>query len=211
MYGPKQNPTTMKSRSTAPDEGQSGAPEAHRGYLLKFALMQLRDPHLAEDAVQETLLAAVTGGQTFEGRSSVKTWLTGILKHKIIDIQRRQARETPLADAIHTEADRETDEFDALFRQRDDHWETGPRDWGDPERTLENKRFWVVFESCASAMSAGIARVFMMRELQGLTTEDICKELGISTTNCWVMLHRARMALRLCLEQRWINQNPEPT
>jgi RNA polymerase sigma-70 factor, ECF subfamily len=199
----------MKSLSTALDAGQVVAPEAHRGYLVKFALMQLRDPDLAEDAVQETLLAAVSGGQAFEGRSSVRTWLTGILKHKIIDIQRRQARETPLADVIRAEAERDTDEFDELFRHSDEHWEMAPQDWGDPERALESKRFWDVFETCAKTMSAGTARVFMMRELQGLSTDDICKELGITQTNCWVMLHRARMGLRLCLEQRWFDKDSE--
>jgi RNA polymerase sigma-70 factor (ECF subfamily) len=192
----------MSPRPQSPDPS---SPEAHRGYLLKFALLQLRDRNLAEDAVQETLLAALNAREGFAGRSSVKTWLTGILKHKIVDLQRRQARETPVADLLRGEAEREGDEFDALFRTRDDHWETPPRDWGDPEQVLENKRFWEAFELCAQTMSAAVARVFMMRELQGLGTEDICKELGITPTNCWVMLHRARMALRLCLEQRWLS------
>lgn len=193
------------STSSAVRDSESVSPEAYRGYLLKFALLQLRDPHLAEDAVQETLLAALTAREGFAGRSSIKTWLTGILKHKIVDLQRRQGRETPAADLLRGEAERETDEFDVLFRERDDHWEHAPQAWGDPERTLEDKRFWQAFELCAQTMSAGVARVFMMRELQGLSTEDICKELGITPTNCWVMLHRARMAFRLCLEQRWLS------
>ncbi|HEX6828435.1 MAG TPA: sigma-70 family RNA polymerase sigma factor [Burkholderiales bacterium] len=193
------------SPSSAVRDSDSASPEAYRGYLLKFALLQLRDPHLAEDAVQETLLAAITAREGFAGRSSIKTWLTGILKHKIVDLQRRQGRETPVADLVKAEAARETDEFDVLFRERDDHWETAPRNWGDPERTLEDKRFWQAFEMCAQGMSAAVARVFMMRELQGLETEEICKELDITPTNCWVMLHRARMAFRLCLEQRWLS------
>lgn len=186
-------------------------PEEHRGYLLKFALLQLRDPHLAEDAVQETLLAALSAREGFAGRPSLRTWLTGILKHKIVDLQRRQARETPIADLLRKEAERETDEFDVLFRQRDDHWETPPRDWGDPERTLQDRRFWQAFEQCARSMSAAVARVFMLRELQGMSTEDICKELGITPTNCWIMLHRARMAFRLCLEQSWLSPAQEVT
>ncbi|HSD60331.1 MAG TPA: sigma-70 family RNA polymerase sigma factor [Burkholderiales bacterium] len=201
------NQTT--STSSAVRGAESVSPEAYRGYLLKFALLQLRDPHLAEDAVQETLLAALTAREGFAGKSSVKTWLTGILKHKIVDLQRRQGRETPVADLLRGEVERETDEFDVLFRQRDDHWDTAPRDWGDPERTLEDKRFWQAFELCAQTMSAAVARVFMMRELQGLSTEDICKELDITPTNCWVMLHRARMAFRLCLEQRWLSPTGE--
>lgn len=193
------------STPSAARGSESVSPEAYRGYLLKFALLQLRDPHLAEDAVQETLLAALAAREGFAGRSSVKTWLTGILKHKIVDQQRRQARETPVADLLRGEVERETDEFDVLFRERDDHWETGPKNWGDPEQALEDKRFWQAFELCAQTMSAAVARVFMMRELQGLSTEDICKELDITPTNCWVMLHRARMAFRLCLEQRWLS------
>jgi RNA polymerase sigma-70 factor (ECF subfamily) len=188
-------------------EPESGSPESYRPYLLKFALLQLRDPHLAQDAVQETLLAALTAREGFAGRSSLKTWLTGILKHKIVDLQRRQAREAPIAELVRSEAERETDEFDALFRERDQHWQSPPQDWGDPERALQDKRFWQAFELCAQTMSAALARVFLLRELQGLTTEDICKELGITPTNCWVMLHRARMAFRLCLEQRWLAPN----
>jgi RNA polymerase sigma-70 factor (ECF subfamily) len=203
--------TTQEGTASAIQGDQVFSPEKHRAYLLKFALLQLRDPHLAEDAVQETLLAALSAREGFAGRSSLRTWLTGILKHKIVDLQRRQSRETPIADLVRAEADRDGDEFDVLFRERDDHWETPPQDWGDPERALEDKRFWQAFELCARTMSAAVARVFMMRELQGLSTEDICKELGITTTNCWVMLHRARMALRLCLEQRWLSPGEQET
>lgn len=201
----------MTSTENAVRETQSDSPEAYRAYLLKFALLQLRDPHLAEDAVQETLLAALTGREGFAGKSSLKTWLTGILKHKIVDLQRRQARETPIADLVRTEAEREGDEFDMLFRERDEHWETPPQDWGDPEQALQDKRFWEAFERCAQSMSAAVARVFLLRELQGMSTEDICKELGITPTNCWVMLHRARMAFRLCLEQRWLSPTGQGT
>jgi RNA polymerase sigma-70 factor (ECF subfamily) len=193
----------MSPHPTGPRPPDDPAPETHRDYLYRFALLQLRDPHLAEDAVQETLLAAVSAKSGFAGKSSARTWLTGILKHKIADLVRKQSRETPLADAIKAEGARESDEFDALFRENE-HWSTPPRDWGDPERTLESKHFWEVFEICAKLMSPAVARVFMMREIQGLTTDEICKEAGISTTNCWVMLHRARMSLRICLEQKWV-------
>lgn len=193
----------MNPPPSGPRAADGLAPETHRDYLYRFALLQLRDPHLAEDAVQETLLAAVTAKSQFAGKSSAKTWLTGILKHKIADLMRKRSRETHLEDAIRVEAERESDEFDPLFRG-DDHWSTPPLDWGDPERALENKHFWEVFEVCARLMSPAVARVFMMREVQGFSTDEICKEVGITTTNCWVMLHRARMSLRLCLEQKWI-------
>ena len=176
----------------------------HRAYLMRYALLQLRDETAAEDAVQETLLAALKGGSRYAGRSSVKTWLTGILKHKIIDHLRRQSREQPLADPEAEPEGRDADIADATFAE-DGHWQDFPSDWGAPERSLESKQFWAVFEMCIQVMPARTARVFVMREVLELSTEEICKELAISTTNCWVMLHRARLTLRGCLETRWFN------
>ncbi|MBI2313111.1 MAG: sigma-70 family RNA polymerase sigma factor [Betaproteobacteria bacterium] len=182
--------------------------EAHRSYLVRYAMLQLRDPVKAEDAVQETLLAALENQARFAGKSQVRTWLTGILKHKIVDQLRAQSRETAISGLV-AEGDGEDDDvavFDALFNGRD-HWgDDRPSDWGDPERTLENKRFWETFEMCSKLMSAQVARVFMMREVLGLSTEEICKDLSITPTNCWVMLYRARMSLRMCLEKRWFGE-----
>src|SRR5688572_20784639 len=178
----------------------AGELEAHRPYLLRFALVQLRDPTAAEDAVQETLLAALQTGSRYAGRSTVKTWLTGILKHKIIDQVRRQSRERPLENPDEESAESEIAE--GLFGE-DGHWHEFPADWEAPDRSLENAQFWTVFEMCVQVMPARAARVFVMRELLELTTDEICKELGITATNCWVMLHRARLALRECLETKW--------
>ncbi len=183
----------------APD---SLAVAQHRDYLYRYALVQLRDASRAEDVVQETLLAAVETGDRFSGRSSLRTWLTGILKHKIIDVFRRQAREAPADSPLSEESD---DEYaDAYFdKARTDHWHHFPTVWGDPERSLEEKRFWEVFDQCSQQMPGQIARVFYMREFMGLETDQICKELSITSANCWVMLYRARMNLRQCLEVRW--------
>ena len=175
--------------------------EQHRAYLMRYALLQLRDPTAAEDAVQETLLAAIQGGERYAGRSSVKTWLTGILKHKIIDHLRRQAREQPLVDADSPD-EGEAEIVSASFAE-DGHWRDFPSDWDAPDRSFESRQFWEVFDMCVRVMPARTARVFVMREVLELSTEEICKELGISTTNCWVMLHRARLALRACLETKW--------
>jgi RNA polymerase sigma-70 factor (ECF subfamily) len=174
----------------------------HRDYLYRYALLQLRDASRAEDVVQETLLAAVESGDRFTGRSSLRTWLTGILKHKIIDVFRRQAREAPAESVSAEESD---DEFaDGYFdKARTDHWHHFPTAWGDPERSLEEKRFWEVFDQCSHQMPAPIARAFYMREFMGMDTDQICKELSITAANCWVMLYRARMNLRQCLELRW--------
>ena len=178
--------------------------ERFRGYLTRYALLQLRDQAAAEDVVQETLLAAIQAGARFSGKSTVKTWLTGILKHKIIDQVRRQSREQPL---LQSEDDdrTESDIVDALF-QPDGHWQTPPPKWGDPHNALEAKEFWETIEMCSKLMPMKTARVFMMREVLELTTEEICKELNITATNCWVMLHRARLSLRECLQTRWFGR-----
>lgn len=194
----------------AASEAAGGTPETfdpkraeeYRGYLMRYALLQLRDPTAAEDAVQETLLAALQTGTRFAGRSSVKTWLVGILKHKIIDTHRRQAREQPLPGTEGDETD--PDIADAAFAE-DGHWNAFPSSWGSPERSLESTEFWTIFEMCAQVMPPRNARVFVMREVLELETEEICKELGITATNCWVMLHRARLAMRECLETKWFN------
>lgn len=181
-----------------------GEVEQFRGYLMRYALLQLRDQTSAEDVVQETLLAAVEGGDRFSGKSTVKTWLTGILKHKIIDQVRRQSREQPLLQGEDDERS-EADVIDGLFKA-DGHWQNFPANWGDPGNALENKRFWETFEMCARLMPVKTARVFMMREVMELSTEEICKELDITATNCWVMLHRARLSLRECLETKWFGR-----
>jgi len=190
---------TRRGAKPAPD---AASIEQERSYLMRFALLQLRNQTAAEDVVQETLLAAIEGGSGFSGKSSIRTWLTGILKHKIIDQIRRQAREEPILGGDADPEQNEADAVDAMFVE-DGHWSHAPSHWGDPDRSFENTQFWRVFEICSRLMPARTARVFVMREVMELTTEEICKELDISTTNCWVMLHRARLSLRECLEQKW--------
>ena len=185
-----------------PEAFDAGHIEAHREYLLRYAQLQLRDSTAAEDAVQETLLAALQNRAGFSGRSSVKTWLTGILKHKIVDHLRRQSREQPLQYSDEESTDAAHDLPDAVFGE-DGHWREFPAHWDAPERSCENAEFWRVFETCVEAMPPRAARVFIMREMLELSTEEICKELGITATNCWVVLHRARLSLRECLEGRW--------
>ena len=176
--------------------------DQHRPYLLRFALVQLRDRSAAEDAVQETLLAAIQGASQFAGQSSLRTWLVGILKHKIVDSIRKAAREQPIESTEHHGED-----LDALFSE-DGHFAEAPQQWASPERSLEQGRFFEALERCLQSLPRNTARAFAMRELMGLETEEICKELRISTSNCWVMLYRARMSLRACLEQTWFQAGP---
>src|SRR5438128_3306826 len=188
-----------QQRPTMPDSTFSAQLETHRPYLLRVAVLQLRDNTLAEDVVQETLLASLQGESGFSGKSSVKTWLTGILKHKIVDAIRRKSREPAFA-TLDEEC--QIDDFDALFDETG-HWENPPADWGDPESQLSRQQFFDVMQFCLEKLPPNTARVFMMREVLELETTEICKELRITSTNLWVILYRARMSLRQCLEQHW--------
>jgi len=170
--------------------------ERERPYLLRYASLQLRDTQAAEDAVQDTLLAALAGESGFGQRASLRTWLTGILKHKIIDAIRRTSREAPAAGE---------DEFEALFDERG-HWIEMPAAWANPDASLDQKRFFAALELCLSRLPAKTAQTFMMREHMGLETDEICKELAITATHCWVLLYRARMALRECLTKEWFGK-----
>lgn len=173
-----------------------------RPTLMRFAVLQLRDEQSAEDVVQDTMLAALQGREKFSGRAQLKTWLVSILKNKIVDCIRKRSRETPLPEV----SDSESEDFDALF-QADGHWLEAPSNWGNPEASLQQSRFYDVLELCMQALPENLARVFTMREILEMETEEICKELAISTSNCWVVLYRARMRLRECLQLRWFGGN----
>jgi RNA polymerase sigma-70 factor, ECF subfamily len=173
--------------------------DRHRPQLMKYALLHLRNQAQAEDAVQETLVAALRGAEAFAGNSSVRTWLTGILKHKIIDAIRKSSREVSL-----DQREASPDDVDALFR-RDGHYADKPADWGDPEQALSRRRFFEVMALCMDSLPKVTAQAFAMREVMGLDTKEICANLSISASNCWVLLYRARMRLRECLEKNWIS------
>lgn len=173
--------------------------EAIRPALVRFAVLQLRNNDAAEDVVQDTLIAVLEKPDRFAGQSSLRTYVTGILKHKIIDVMRSSKRECRIeADDGQSDAD----VIDALFKP-DGHTVDMPRQWGDPDATLEQKDFFRVLEICLERLPARNARVFMMREWLELETDEICKELQVSTSNAWVMLYRARVQLRECLDISW--------
>jgi RNA polymerase sigma-70 factor (ECF subfamily) len=181
--------------------------EDYGDYLFKIALVRLRDPARAEDMVQETFLAALKGGDKFAGRSAEKNWLAGILKNKICDHFRKAGRETSFTD-MEFYCDEESDKFipDGLFK---DGWihELGPLEWSsDPGSSLDSQAFWKTFHDCSNKMPKNIATVFTMREVDGMESKEICGLLNISESNLWVMLHRARMALRRCLETNWFGK-----
>lgn len=181
--------------------------QAVRPYLLRFARLQLRDEVLAEDAVSETLLAALEHPDRFAGQSSLRTYLVGILKHKLIDSLRSGRREVRLALVAPEdgEAPSEQEALDALFT-RNGHYQDPPSDWGDPERAFERREFFEILQLCVDRLPPRLGRLFMMREWLELDTEEICQVLQISATNAWAMLYRARMRLRTCLELHWFGQ-----
>ena len=171
-----------------------------RGYLLKFARLQLRNEAWAEDAVSEVMLAALAKPQSFGNRSQLKTWLVGILKHKVVDAIRLRSREVCVGT---DDADDNADPLDYLGFQADGHFSEAPAEWGNPEQQASSKQFFEVLEACASQLPAVQARLFLMREWLELSSEDICKELALTPTNLYVQLHRARLRLRACLELNW--------
>jgi RNA polymerase sigma-70 factor (TIGR02943 family) len=181
--------------------------DEHGDYLFKFALARLRDPQRAEDAVQETFLAALKGGQNFAGRSAEKSWLVGILKNKIYDYFRKASRETTFTD-LQFYNDEESDRF-VPDGPGTGGWihESAPQEWPKAGENLDNELFWKAYRDCAGKLPKNVAAVFNLRELDGLESREICAMLNISDSNLWVMLHRARMALRRCLETNWFAKN----
>ena len=179
--------------------------EAHRKYLQRYGQFHLRDASLAEDAVQDTLIAALAQRDRFQGRSQLRTWLTGILKHKIIDLTRSRGRGLP-ADALVLGED--SDSNDGSFNAKG-KWVDPPADWGMPDAALESNQFWRVYQDCCQRMSRRDALVFSMREVMGLSSEEICKKIEITTTNLHVILFRARLSLRSCMSKNWFGTHHE--
>ena len=174
--------------------------DEHGDYLFHFALSRVKDEELALDLVQETLLAAWRGKSRFKGDSSLKTWLVGILKHKIIDYIRRDIRNRKINDAL------EHDPSSALF-SGDGAWEYQPHAWQDnPEQCCGDLQFRLALKDCLQRLSEKQRRVFELRELGGEDTETICKACDISATNLHVLMHRARLSLQVCLQKHWFKE-----
>lgn len=173
--------------------------EQHRRHLLKFAMLQVRDQAAAEDLVQDTFAAAIAALDRFEGRASLRTWLTSILLNKVADHRRTSGREISM-DAH--EGEDGVEGIDAFFQANGRYVEM-PRAWGNPDEALMQSRFYGVLELCIQGLTPAAGRVFLLRELMGLSIQEICKELGLSESNCSVLLHRSRIRLRACLDKKW--------
>ena len=174
--------------------------EEHGDCLYQYALIRVRRPELAEDLVQETFLAAVRTSGSFRGKSSERSWLCGMLKNKICDHFRKLGRETTFTDLEFLD-----DELSHKFVPQG-FWNhgQGPLEWKpEAEVVMHQAEFWETFRNCLSKLPERVADVFVLREMEEMETEQICQDLHISPNNLWVMLHRARMALRECLEMNW--------
>lgn len=167
-------------------------------YLFRFAMLRLRDAASAEDAVQETFLAAVKGLERYDGRVAFKYWLRAILRNKVVDHVRKSVREDVVEDT-------ETKDLLENFWFKHSGVPTrDPKPWDfEPRKAFEKEEFWEVFRDCLSKLKGPTQQAFALKMLEGQSTEEVCKILDISANNLWVMMHRARAQLKDCLEQKW--------
>jgi len=204
---PMPSATNKESGAGASGKGVISSPEEwvelYGDFLYRYALIRVRNPDVAEDLVQETLLAAIKSKGSYTGQSSEGGWLTGIMRHKIMDHFRRLNRDrvaVPAEDELPDELKSRFDEFG--------HWKSkgaGPTDWGSDAATLmERKEFMVAFKKCLAKLPSRTAEAFVLREMDGVESDAIQEVLGVSASNFWVLLHRARMQLRQCIEINWI-------
>lgn len=178
--------------------------DAYGDALFRYALSRLRNPESAEEVVQQTFLAGLQHQHQFSGAGSQQGWLMGILKRKIIDFVRQRNR------SAQTEA--QTDALDARdpldsFFDRSGKWKQNVRETLlEPLDSVDRQEFWPVFQACLKSLPERQSSVFMLREMEDLETGEICKELEISASNLWVLLHRARLRLANCIKLRWLQE-----
>jgi|GEM_PF-371505 len=177
----------LSAEVNASDQLSEALLAEHRPVLFRFALLQLRDNELADDAVQETLLAAWQSSANFAGKAELRTWLIGILKHKIADHWRRSPRDVVTSDVDPIDNDEGEADVDAFFMSTG-HWNGGPTTWSDPEAAFKQQEFWAIYETCQTKLPPKMARVFMLRELVGLEAEEVCRETGLSDANYYLII-----------------------
>lgn len=173
-------------------------------YLYAYALSRVSSPELAQDFVQDTFLSALKSIESFKGKSDIKTWLTSILKNKIIDHYRKEAKkaQTNLTDKSNQ---------NSMFRQEEPfkgHWKEEAKPGileFNPDKAFETDEFQKILEWCMSFLPKKWAIVFAMKMIEEYKTEEICKETGISSSNFWVMMHRARLKMRDCIKKNWVD------
>jgi len=175
--------------------------DEHGDYLFSYAYSRLSKRELAEDMVQETFLSAYKARDSFRGGSSERTWLVSILKRKVIDHYRKQSRNPESL----------TDSFEMPFHKggaKDGSWinEHAPTSWDEEILKDEDGVLMELLQYCISLLAPKMAASFSLKTLEEISTADICKELDISESNLWVLLHRARLQLRECVENKWLKE-----
>lgn len=186
-----ENQSTYKPETWVADYGD---------YLFRFALLRLRDHAAAEDVVQDTFLAGVKGLHKFDGRVDIKFWLRGICRNKIVDHIRKASRMKPMEDIGEYELPESSESKMKWFgipTSRPEPWEF------DLHQAFDKKEFWAIFEECLSGLDGPIQKAFVLKELEGMSTEEVCKVLEIKPNYVWVMVYRARAKLKDCLEAKW--------
>ncbi len=189
---------TQKSKPQAETTPAERWVDEYGDYLYRYALLRLKDPATAQDAVQETFLAGIKGFGQFDGRVDVKYWLRGILRNKIVDHIRKSVREHPVND------DEGMDIIDSYSFKLFGIADRKPKPWQfHPSRDFEKGEFWKAFEHCLSQLNENMRQAFVLKMIEDMPTDEICKVMGIQPNNLWVLNHRARHQLKSCLEKNW--------
>jgi RNA polymerase sigma-70 factor (TIGR02943 family) len=191
-----QHNMTTTSKHLIPDNWVTNYADA----LYSYCISRVNDVQAAEDIVQNTFLSAWKARDTYNGTASEKNWLYAILKNKIIDHFRKQAN------SVVSVSSREED----IYFDNAEHWtaETAPKDWGiNTEQPVEIKEFYTFLDKCKQRLKEIQQSVFVMKYMEDLDSEEICKVLDITPSNYWVLIHRAKLHLRKCLEKNWLNIN----
>jgi RNA polymerase sigma-70 factor (TIGR02943 family) len=174
--------------------------ELHADYLYTYTIGRIGDEEQAKDLVQETFLAALEKSDKFEGKSSERTWLTAILRNKIVDVYRKRSG------VINADINKAEQEQAHFFNSDDGHWnsEHAPQEFGIDHDPIVNKEFNQILQKCMQKLPALWMSVFTMKHMDDETTEIICAELKLTTANFWVIIHRTKLNLRACLQKNWI-------
>jgi len=181
--------------------------ERHGNYLFNYAIVRVNDREKAEDLVQETFLAGLKAKDNFQGKSSERTWLISILKRKIIDTYRKQysSKESSMTAYEQDISDGDFHRSEAPFRG---NWLEGKGPHSKsllPEGEIEQEELMEIIRRCIELLPPNLAAAFVMKMIDEAESDEICKELGITSSNLWVMLHRARLKMRSCVESKWLN------
>jgi len=170
--------------------------------LFNYASSRVRTPEIAEDIIQDTFISALKSMKNFRGDSTEKTWLFAILKRKIIDHYRKSSNKNEINES----------RFDSPFQQSgffEGHWNTerAPSEWSfTAEGSLHQAEFQEIMEYCLSLLPDKYKAIFVMKVMEEIDSDEVCKEIGCSSSNLWVILHRARLKLRECIETNWMNE-----